>query len=58
MDRFVSYASCWLVLCCCILIALWSWERADLLVVVFVVFCHFPKCVLVHIRIKDEFGAP
>ena len=26
-------------------------ERADLLAVVFVVFCHFPKCVLVHIRI-------
>ena len=22
------------------------WERADLLAVVFVVFCHFPKCVL------------
>ena len=33
------------------------WERADLLAVVFVVFCHFPKCVLVHIRIKGEFGA-
>ena len=26
------------------------WERADLLTVVFVVFCHFPKCVLVHFR--------
>ena len=24
---------------------------------VFVVFCHFPKCVLVHIRIKGEVGA-
>ena len=33
------------------------WERADLLAVVFVVLCHFPKCVLVHIRIKGEFGA-
>ena len=33
------------------------WERADLLAVVFVVFCHFPKCVLVHIRIKGEVGA-
>ena len=22
-----------------------------------VVFCHFPKCVLVHIRIKGEVGA-
>ena len=29
----------------------------DLLAVVFVVFCHFPKYVLVHIRIKGEVGA-
>ena len=34
-----------------------SWERADLMAVVFVVFCHFPKCVLVHTRIKGEVGA-
>ena len=34
-----------------------TWERADLLAVVFVVFCHFPKCVLDHIRIKGEVGA-
>ena len=27
-------------------------ERADPLAVVCVVFCHFPKCVLVYIRIK------
>ena len=33
------------------------WKRADLLAVVSVVFCHFPKCVLVHIRIKGEVGA-
>ena len=33
------------------------WERADLLAVVFVVFRHFPKCALVHIRIKGEVGA-
>ena len=33
------------------------WERADLFAVVCVVFCHFPKCVLVHIRIKSEVGA-
>ena len=33
------------------------WERADLLAVVCVVFCHFPKSVLVHIRIKGEVGA-
>ena len=30
--------------------------RVDLLAVVFVVFCHFPKCLLVHIRIKGEVG--
>ena len=34
-----------------------GWERADLLAVVFVEFCHFPKCMLVHIRIKGEVGA-
>ena len=33
------------------------WERAYLLAVVFVVFCHFPKYILVHIRIKGEVGA-
>ena len=33
------------------------WERTDLLAVVFVVFCHFHKSVLVHIRIKGEVGA-
>ena len=32
-------------------------ERADLSAVVCVVFYHFPKCVLVHIRIKGEVGA-
>ena len=33
------------------------WERADLLAVVCVVFCHFPKCVLVHTKIKSEVGS-
>ena len=33
------------------------WERADLLAVVCVVFGHFPKCALVHIRIKGVVGA-
>ena len=33
------------------------WERADLLAVGFIVFCHFPKCVLVNTRIKGEVGA-
>ena len=40
----------------CILVAT-CWKRADLLAVVCVVFCHFPKCVLVHIRNKREVGA-
>ena len=31
-----------------------GWERADLLAIVCVVFCHFPKCVLVYIRIKGD----
>ena len=34
-----------------------QWNEADHLAAVFVVFCHFPKCVLVHIRIKGEVGA-
>ena len=33
------------------------WEKADLLAVVFGVLWTFPKCVLVHIRIKSEVGA-
>ena len=45
----VVYVPCSLVVTC--------WERADLLAVMFVVFCHFLKCVLVHNRIKDEVGA-
>ena len=32
-------------------------ERAELFAVVIVVFCHFPKYVLVHIYIKGEVGA-
>ena len=32
------------------------WERADLLAALCFVVCHFPKCVLVHIRIKGEVG--
>ena len=42
----VVSAPCSLVVTC--------WERVDLLAVVFVVFCHFPKCVLGHIRTKGE----
>ena len=33
------------------------WEGACLLAIVCVVFCHFPKCVLAHMRIKGEFVA-
>ena len=47
--------------CCAVVSVLCSlevtcWERADLSAVMFVVFCHFPKCVLVHISIKGEVG--
>ena len=56
MDRF-----CWLcfMLVCAVLCSLvvTYWERADLLAILCVVFCHFPKCVLIHIRIKSEVGA-
>ena len=45
----VVFVPCRLVVTC--------WERADLLAVMFVVFCHFPKCVLVQNRIKGEVGA-
>ena len=38
-------------------LAVTCWERADLLAVVFVAFCHFPKDVLAHIRIKGDVGA-
>ena len=60
MIVFVSYASC--CLSCAIVsvpcsIVVTCWEKAGLLAVVFVVFCHFPRCVLVHIRIKGEVGA-
>ena len=58
---FVGYASCWCV-CCAVVsvpcgLVVTCLERADLLAVVFVVFCHFPKCVLVNIRIKGAVGA-
>ena len=48
--------------CCAVLsvpcsLVVTCWERADLLAVVFVVFCHFPKYILVQIRIKGEVGA-
>ena len=44
----VASVPCGLVTC---------WEKADFLAVVFVVFCYFPKCVLVHIRMKGKVGA-
>ena len=49
--------------CCAILsvpcsLGVPCWERADLLAAVLcVVYCHFPKCGLVHIRIKGEVSA-
>ena len=61
MDRFckLCFMMVYVVLSClffCSLVVT-CWERADLLAVVCVVFCHFPKSVLVHIRIKGEVGA-
>ena len=63
MDRFLLVTGMLHVDVCCAVVfvpcshVVTCWERADLLAVVFVVFCHFPKCVLVHIRIKGEVGA-
>ena len=37
---------------CSIVVTCWEWT--ELLAVVFVVYCHFPKGVLVNIRIKGE----
>ena len=34
---------------CCAVVSVTCWGIADLLAVMFVVFCHFPKCVLLHI---------
>ena len=58
MDRFCALCSmlvCVVSVLCSLLVIFW--ERADLLAVLCVVFCHFPKFVLVHIRIKGEVGA-
>ena len=57
----VGRASCWRVLCCRVVsvpcsLVVTSWERADLLAVMFVVFCHFPECVLVRIAVMGEVG--
>ena len=52
VDRFMLHVG----VCCadvsvpCSLVVT-CWERAVLLAVLFVVLCHFPKCVLVHIII-------
>ena len=47
-----AFKLCFLLVCivsvpCSLVVT--CWERADLLAVVFVVFCYFPKCVLIHI---------
>ena len=49
----MSYALC--DVCCAVVfvpcsLVVTCWERADLLADVFVVFCHFTKCVLTHIE--------
>ena len=56
MDRFSWLRFIFVCVVICSLVVTY-WERADLLAVVCVLFCHFPKCVLVHIRIKGEVGA-
>ena len=66
-DRSKAVLLLWIIMlhvgvCCNAVSVLCSlvvtcWERADLLAVVCAVFCHFTKCVLVHIRIKGEVGA-
>ena len=61
MDRFCWL--CFMLVCCNVVSVLCSslvvicWEMAGLSAVVCVVFCHSPKCVLAHIRIKGEVGA-
>ena len=47
---------CGVVSVLCSLVATY-WENADLLAVMFVVFCHLSKYLLVHTRIKGEVGA-
>ena len=52
----------YVVMSCLFLAALWSPAGQGLTsllscVLCFLVLCHFPKCVLVHIRIKGEVGA-
>ena len=59
---FFLLVMCYVGVCCAVVsvpccLVVTCWEMADPLTVVFVVFCHFPKCVLVHIRIKGEVGA-
>ena len=61
MDRFCSL--CFMLVCvvmmCLFFVALWSSAGKGLTSWLSCVlcFCHFPKCVPVHIRIKDEVGA-
>ena len=60
MDRFCKL--CFMLLCVVMsflfFVALWSPVGKGLTTwLLFVLFCHFPKYVLVHIRIKGEVGA-
>ena len=52
----------YVVLSCLFLAALWPPSGKGLApclssMLCFLVFCHFPKCALVHFRIKGEVGA-
>ena len=54
MDRICLLCSMLVcVVLSCLFLVVTCWERADLLAVV---FCHFPKFVLVHIRIRARFA--
>ena len=43
--------------CCAVVSVPCRLGRADRFAVMSVVFCHFPQCVQVHTRVKDEVGA-
>ena len=52
MDRICLLCSMLVcVVLSCLFLVVTCWERVDLLAVV---FCHFPKFVLVHIRNKGK----
>ena len=59
MDRFCCFMLVCVVMSCLIFVALWSSAGKGLTLgySVCVVFCHFPSCVLVRIRVRGGVGA-